>query len=216
MSASGRRSSGADETIAAAYDARAAEYIEVAGALEQMDDRDLRTIAAWRDTTTGVLLDAGCGPGHWTEFLSRGGRDVCGVDLSSEFVASARATFPGVRFEVGSFRRLPSESGSVGGILSWYSLIHTPPDDVPDVLVEFARVLAPGGNLLLGFFDGEARARFAHDVVPAHYWSTKALGGLLADAGFEVTGVEHREREPGEVTARPHAAIRALLRRSTP
>ena len=206
--------SSSDARIGAAYDGRAAEYIEIAGALEQMDARDRDVIAAWRDATPGALLDAGCGPGHWTEFLSIGGREAWGVDLSAEFIASARAAFPAVRLEVGSFRELPVESGSLGGILAWYSLIHTSPADVPAVLSEFARTLAPGGGLLIGFFDGEPREPFAHAVAPAYYWTPEALGDLLADAGFAVTGGERRGREPGEISARPHASVTAIIPRS--
>lgn len=203
----------ADAEIAAAYDGRAAEYVEIAGALEQMNVRDREVITAWRDATTGTLLDAGCGPGHWTEFLSRGGREVRGVDLSREFIASARAAFPGIRFEIGSFRELPVETGSLGGILSWYSLIHTPPAEVPAILAEFARALAPGGGLLIGFFEGEPQERFAHAVAPAYYWTQDALGELLADVGFAVISAERRERQPGEISVRPHASVTAVIPR---
>ncbi len=111
-----------------------------------------------------------------------------------------------------SFRALPFEDGSFGGILAWYSLIHTPPADVPAVLAEFARVLRPGGGLLLGFFDGAPREPFAHAIAPAWYWSAEALIELLADAGFAVDGVRRRGREPGEISARPHADIAAIRR----
>lgn len=204
--------SSSDASIAAKYDGRAAEYIELAGALEQMDARDRDVIAAWRDATSGGLLDAGCGPGHWTEFLSRGGRQARGLDLSGEFIDAARSAFPDVRFDRGSFRELPVESGSLGGILAWYSLIHTPPTDVPAALAEFARALAPGGSILIGFFEGTARESFAHAVAPAYYWTSEALGDLLADAGFLVTGGERRGREPDEISVRPHASVTAIRR----
>jgi ubiquinone/menaquinone biosynthesis C-methylase UbiE len=201
---------GTDATIGSAYDARAAKYVELAGAIEQMDARDAAVIAAWRDATPGRLLDAGCGPGHWTEFLGRGGRDARGVDLSVEFIATARSRHPGIAFEVGTFRDLPFDSGSFGGILAWYSLIHTPPADVPGVLAEFARVLAPGGSILIGFFDGEPREPFAHAVAPAYFWSADALAELLADAGFAVVSTEGRGREIGEISARPHGSLVAV------
>lgn len=203
-----------DSTIASAYDRRAAEYIEIAGALDQMDERDREVVGAWRDATSGVLLDAGCGPGHWTKYLSRGDREVRGIDLSSEFIASAREAFPSVRFEVGSFRALPVDSGSLGGILSWYSLIHTPPADVPAILSEFARALAPGGGLLIGFFDGAPREQFAHAVAPAYFWSLEVLEEMLADAGLTVTSSEGRGREPGEISVRPHGSVTAVIPRS--
>lgn len=130
-----------------------------------------------------------------------------GLDISIEFVESARSRFPDLCFAQASFRALPFSDGAVGGILAWYSLIHTDPADVPAVLAEFARVLVPGGSLLLGFFVGEPREPFSHAVTTAYFWSAEALDALLADAGFEVTFAELREREPGEMSVRPHGAL---------
>lgn len=205
----------ADAAIAAAYDARATEYVAVAGAIEQMHTRDAAVIESWRDGTDGPLLDAGCGPGHWTGFLSRGGRSVRGIDLSGEFLATARERHPGIRFDLGSFRDLPLEAGSLGGILAWYSLIHTPPADLPAIFTEFARVVTPGGSLLVGFFEGEPREQFAHAVAPAYFWSTDALAAVLAEAGFEVVSTEVRGRESDEISVRPHGSLVARAAPST-
>lgn len=201
-----------DAGIAAAYDGRATEYIARAGRIDQMDPSDQRVIAQWRDDTRGTLLDAGCGPGHWTVFLHGGHREVRGIDLSERFLADARARHPQLSFTRGSFRELPLADRSIGGILAWYSLIHLPPADVPAVLAEFARVLVPGGGLLLGFFDGEPGERFDHAVAPAYFWSAQALGRLLRDAGFVVISHERRERSVGETSSRPHGSVTAKLR----
>lgn len=200
------------EDIALAYDRRAAEYAELAGDIEQMAETDRELIAAWRDATHGALLDAGCGPGHWTGFLHDGGREACGVDLSARFVAAARRRFPHVVFEVASIGDLPFEDASFGGVLAWYSLIHTPPADLPGMLDELARVLAPGGGILIGFFDGDAGEPFDHAVTTAYFWSAGALSGLLAAAGFAVTSHERRVRVRGEPSPRPHASVTAVRR----
>jgi SAM-dependent methyltransferase len=196
-----------ERSVAEAYDRRAAEYIAVAGTVDRLDPRDASTVERWREGTSGPLLDAGCGPGLWAGFLHARGADVCGIDLSAAFVAAARATHPGVSFVRGSFLALPQASGSVGGVLSWYSLIHTPPAEVPLALGEFARVLAPGGTLLLGFFDGEARQAFDHAVTTAYFWSADALAALLAEAGLVREWSEVRARTADEVSARPHGAL---------
>lgn len=194
--------------VAAAYDSRAAEYVAIGGRIEQMDERDVALIRRWRDETPGSLLDAGCGPGHWTQLLRDGGsRDAGGLDVSAEFLRFARENHPGLRFQLGSFDQLPQREASVGGILAWYSLIHTDPDEIPAVLTEFARVLVPGGSLLLGFFAGAPREPFDHAVTTAWYWSADVLEELLADAGLDVVFREAREREAGEISARPHGAL---------
>ncbi|MDT7711983.1 MAG: hypothetical protein QOG46_672 [Pseudonocardiales bacterium] len=45
--------------------------------------------------------------------------------------------------------------GALGGIVAWYSIIHTPPEELPVVFAEFHRVLAPDGHLLLTFQVGD-------------------------------------------------------------
>ncbi|MGH1565820.1 class I SAM-dependent methyltransferase [Mumia sp. DW29H23] len=190
-----------------AYDARAAEYIELLGSVEQMAEQDRATIGRWQAGIDGDILDAGCGPGHWTEVLSQGGaREVRGIDASAHFIASARRRFPHLDFARGDLAALPFASGSVAGVLSWFSIIHTPPDAVPVILREFARVLAPGGSLLLGFFDGDAGVAFDHAVTTAYYWSADALGALLAPVGFVVEQASARQdpgvRRQGDLTAR--------------
>ena len=159
------------------------------------EDRD--AITAWAHGTAGRLLDAGSGPGHWSDAISAGGlRDVAGVDVSTQFAASAHERFPHVSFVVGDLAELPIATGSISGVLAWFSIIHTPPADVPQVLSEFARVLAPGGSLLLGFFDGEAREPFNHAVTTAYYWSAEALGDLLSPHAFVVERSGARQ-DPG-------------------
>lgn len=78
------------------------------------------------------------------------------------------------------------------------------------MLAEFARVLRPGGSLLIGYFDGTAREAFGHRVTTAYFWSAEALGALLVDAGFTVVSAERRDRRPGEASSRPHGALTAV------
>jgi len=228
---SGRMLDVDDDEVAAAYDARAAEYIALIGSLDQMERADVARIGEWRDETPGALLDAGCGPGLWTAFLAdpgqdtatatatapehhrAPGREVVGVDVSGAFLAAARARHPALRFESASMRELPFRDGSFGGVLAWYSLIHVPPAELSEVFAELARVLVVGGRILIGFFHGEPRERFAHAVAPAYYWSAEALTPLLEDAGLRVIGSERREREPGAAgSVRPHGALVAERR----
>lgn len=193
--------------VADAYDSRADEYVEKLGSLHQMADRDRASIEQWRESTAGRLLDAGCGPGHWTDVLSeRGRRDVLGIDGSIRFLESARDRFPGSRFIVGDLFALPIASRSQDGILAWYSIIHTSPTDLSQILEEFARTLAPDGSLLLGFFAGDPGVVFEHAVTTAYYWSAEALTDLLHPHGFSV---EHAETRTDPSAQRAHGELRA-------
>lgn len=198
----------ADDPVRAAYGASAAEYTELLGSVEDMRDLDRQHIDRWASRVTGPILDAGCGPGHWTDFLHRQGADISGVDLVAEFIDSARLRFPHVSFRVASLRTLDVADSSLGGVLAWYSLIHLPPAELPVVLTELHRVLKPRGQLLIGFFEGESGNPFDHAVTRAYYWSIDSMTRMLQDAGFDVLESETRH-DPG---SRPHAAITAVVR----
>lgn len=70
-------------------------------------------------------------------------------------VAVARRTYPDLRFDKGSITAVDVADGVLGGIVAWYSIIHTPPRDLPAVFTEFHCALAPGGHLLLAFQAGD-------------------------------------------------------------
>jgi len=191
-----------------AYGARADEYTTLLGSIEAMAAPDRETIEAWARSLDGPALDVGSGPGHWTQHVHELGVDIAGVDLVPEFVEGARGRFPDVPFELGDLEALPAADASLGGILAWYSVIHTPPADVPGILGEFARCIRPGGSLLIGFFDGERVEPFDHAVVTAYYWPVVEMAGLLVEAGFDVVET-HTRTDPGH---RPYGAILARRR----
>lgn len=155
------------EEVRDRYQKRAQEYCELLGAIDSTAIEDRQMIACWADAISGPIVDVGSGPGHWTDFLHRRGVDIEGIELAPEFVDSAKTNFPHVHFQVGDFCALPVEDGALGGILSWYSVIHTNPVEIPTVLDEFARALRPGGSLLIGFFHGEKIQLFDHAIAPA-------------------------------------------------
>jgi SAM-dependent methyltransferase len=186
-----------------AYGRRAEEYADMACAAESMYEQDRTFISRWADGVSGRIVDAGCGPGQWTDFLRGRGCDVEGVDLVPGFVDIARSRFPDSSYRLGDLTALGVADGSLGGILSWYSLIHTAPADVPRILDEFARCLCPGGSLLVGMFDGTSIEPFAHAVTTAYFWPVDEMARRLGTAGFRVTATETR-LGPGK---RPHAAI---------
>ncbi|GAB7035858.1 class I SAM-dependent methyltransferase [Streptomyces sp. NPDC021749] len=141
-----------------------------------------------RTNGDGRVADLGCGPGHLTAHLHGLGLNAFGVDASPVMVELAREANPGLRFEVGSMAALDIADGALGGVLSRWSVIHTPPQDLPAILAEIARVLAPGGHLLIEFpaTDGphhETQA-YDHTVVTAYRWSPDRFAELLRDHGL--------------------------------
>lgn len=193
-------------TVRGAYGARVEEYVAAVGGIDHVAEADLALVTRWALGIEGPVLDIGCGPGQWTHHLAGLGIDVEGVDPVPEFVAHATATYPGNRYRVGRAENLGAADGALGGVLAWYSLIHTAPERIGDALAEFARCIRPGGGLALGFFTGDAQSPFDHAVTTAYYWPVDLLAAEVAAAGFAVTHTESRTDRPD----RAHGAILAV------
>ncbi|MFC6013994.1 class I SAM-dependent methyltransferase [Nocardia lasii] len=191
-----------DPTVRAAYSTLHSLYIEVCGHLDVLAPAD--TTFARTHLSPGPVLDLGCGPGHFTKFLTDAGIPATGIDMVPEFIAHARSTYPGIPYEVGSLRSLSAPTASVPAILAWFSLIHLPPAELPEVLAEFHRVLTPDGRLVLGFFESTTTEPFPHKVTTAYRWSPDDLVETLHNAGFtELARLHH----PGAGDVRGYLAL---------
>ncbi|MFI5641080.1 class I SAM-dependent methyltransferase [Streptomyces goshikiensis] len=139
-----------------------------------------------RATGNTRTADVGCGPGHLTAMLHDLELDAFGLDISPGMIGHARRTHPALRFEEARMEALPVEDRALGGVVARYSMIHTPPAELPALLAEQARVLAPGGLLLVSFFgtEGPEPVRFDHKVTPAYSWPVDRLAELLTGAGL--------------------------------
>ncbi|WP_067532825.1 class I SAM-dependent methyltransferase [Nocardia crassostreae] len=154
-----------------------------------------------REGAPGPVADLGCGPGRLTTYLRDLGLEVFGLDLSPEMIRLARIDHPGIRFDVGSMEQLDLDDAALSGIVAWYSIIHTPPERVPAVLTEFARVLRPGGHILFGFQAPDARdgvQQFDHKVTPGYRWAPDTLAETLNGTGFRTIARLIREPRPDE------------------
>lgn len=180
-------------TTTAAYSARAAEYADVLGSMAAVHPSDRQIIEAWAARVEGAVLDAGCGPGHWTNHLNQLGLAVRGIDIVPSFVNHARSTYPGSPFELGNIDQIDAADESLAGVLSWFSTIHHAPDTISTPISEFARVLRPGGQLAIGFFSGKSIEPFDHAIMRAFRWPAEELTRLLDAAGFEIIETYLRE-----------------------
>lgn len=197
-----------------AYDAVAVRYAEFARDELAGLPLDRAVLAAFaelaRSTGGGPVAELGCGPGRVTAHLRDLGLDVFGVDLSPVMVDLAREAHPDLRFELGSMDSLDLADGELRGIVSWYSVIHVPSQELPAYFAEFRRVLAPGGHLLLAFFEAEGGpvTAFDHAVATAYRWPVDDLAALAGEAGFAEVGRMLREPREQERYRRGHLLMR--------
>ena len=158
-----------------------------------------------------VVLDVGGGTGGVSARLRSTVRTVAVIEPSEPLTRRGRGVHRGVGFVVGDGRSLPVRTGSVDHVLLVEVLHHV--DDAPAVLAEAARVLRPGGSILIeesefGGAFGRLR-RWAESVLLGGVWPRsrpellEALGRLgfrgrvLEQEGFVVVAVP-LERPLGE------------------
>lgn len=196
----------------AGYDALAEQYGELSQAALDAAPLDRALLGAFAelvrtDHPDPLVLDVGCGPGTVAGHLAgRLGVPARGIDLSPAMVEHARRAHPGVVFDVGEMGSLDAPDGSVAGLVAWYSLIHVPAGRRQAVVGEFARVLRPGGHLLLAFQVGEDTLHldeaFGRPVqLDFHRLQPDDVVALLERAGFDVTARLVRAPDPSSVAA---------------
>jgi len=125
-----------------------------------------------------LVLDLACGTGDLARELARRHYRAVGADLSAAMLAAAGALgVPLVRADAAA---LPLPTGRFDGVVSGFSVRNFAALEA--VLAEAARVLRPGGRLVLLEVDvpRSAPLRLAHGLWMA--WVVPALGALLSDA----------------------------------
>ncbi len=94
-----------------------------------------------------VVLDIGCGDGART--LSNLPAGSIGLDFSRRGLSLAQTTVPASRLVQGDMSALPVSETAIDAITSYHAVFHVPRSQHPTVYREFARVLKPGGTLLM-------------------------------------------------------------------
>ena len=207
------------------YDAIAEDYAAMFAGKHAATPLDRAILAAFAERVgdVGRVAVGGGGPGPSTAHLAALGLRAYGLDLSESMLAVARRENPELRFEQGSMLDLGVSDGSLAGIVSWYSTIHTPVDRLPALFAEFHRALAPGGHLLLAFQTGGPHRRhdrpFGHDVSLTFLRrQPDDLAQLLTETGFTLGSRTIREPDEdlGERTPQAYLLARKPVTAARP
>jgi len=106
------------------------------------------------DVASRDVLDAGCGTGRYALRLAQAGARVRGVDTSEEMLAVARGkqaeSGVEVDFRLGDIGRLPHADACFDAAVCALTLSHVA--DLGGAIGELARVLRPGGRLVVSEF----------------------------------------------------------------
>jgi SAM-dependent methyltransferase len=166
-----------------------------------------RSWAAWA-RAIGMLLppltvaDIGCGEGYLTIEAARWAARVIAVDRSADVLARARALarrrrVTNIIWKRGEIEKLPIRDGAVDVALLSQALHHA--DDPARAIREAARVVAPGGRVLVLDLRTHAEEWVRTRLGDARLgFDDRELGSLLAGAGLQDVRVRVGARRTGD------------------
>jgi SAM-dependent methyltransferase len=178
------------------------DYTELKARLRQSYDADADSRAVMHDTPwkalernrfadrlresgASRLLEIGAGHGISGRFFADQGFDVTCVDLSPELVAHCRAK--GLDARVMDFGDLAFEDESFDAVFGMNCLLHVPKSELPGVLAEVRRVLAPGGL----FYWGQYGGRDHEEVWETDHCVPKRFFSFFTADRIEAVAAEH-------------------------
>ncbi|TDQ51931.1 class I SAM-dependent methyltransferase [Actinorugispora endophytica] len=176
--------------------------------------REAGTLLRWlgRDLTGQVVLDVAGGDGYWAAQARRRGARAVSVDLARNKMLRGRRLSHAPALIEGDALRLPMLDGTVDKVMSICAIEHF--DDGPAALREMARVLKPGGELVMSADCLSRRADWP-ELFEAHRrryhvqrtYTHETLGALLAECGLDVA--EHSYQFRGRAAERTYLGLSA-------
>jgi SAM-dependent methyltransferase len=193
------------------YEARAAQQYGAPAPLPdpRVDRKFARICAVVREQLPcEAFLDAGCGDGRYLVALEAElPQRIAGVDIAERILETARVRAPRAELRQANLESLPFDDGAFDLVLSSQVIEHVL--DAPAAAAELARVLRPGGRLVISTDNADNRVTRAlnaprNAVVgllglrgrrgqiesPATPYTRTSFHALLDEAGLAVEQVE--------------------------
>jgi len=171
-------------------------YNKVAERLQDVFDLEVERLNPLADFSSripqmGHILDAGCGNGLYSRYLSEEFK-VIGVDISEKQIELAKQNALKANFICEDMTKINYPDEYFDGILSFYAIIHVPRDEHYDLLSNFYRMLKFNGAVLLIFQsnnDPESYEENFFDRGVRMYWSgfdKNTNLTMLKNIGFKI------------------------------
>lgn len=153
---------------------------------------EVRQLMRWLGPVRGLrVLDVAGGDGYWAGRLSRRGAKAVCLDISHAKLGRGRVLSDAPALVQGDALRLPFADGAFDAVMSVCAIEHF--RDGPCALGEMARVLRPGGRLVMSA-DVLSRGPLWPDLDAVHRrkyavldtYDHERLAGLLAERGLVV------------------------------
>jgi ubiquinone/menaquinone biosynthesis C-methylase UbiE len=185
-------------TAAAYFKSNAAEWERIRAL--HAPEKDVEAAIARHLTIAPIenFLDAGTGTGRMLELIAPHAKRAVGIDVSPDMLAIARdrllrEDIHNAQVRLGDTYRMPFLNGAAGNgfdVVLFHQVLHYL-DDPGTAVAEAARVMTPGGKLLIADFASHKeeylREEYAHRRLG---FSDREVEGWFAAAGLAGAGTE--------------------------
>lgn len=192
------------QTAAAYFEANAARWDQIRSLHVDEAQVEKALTRALADAPAGDLLDIGTGTGRILEVLGPIANTGTGLDLSREMLALARsrldrAGLHNCSVRQGDMYRLPWAPRSFDTV-AFHQVLHYA-EDAAAAIAEAARVLRPGGRLIVADFAPHELTRLRDAHAHRHLgFADGEISGWYRKAGLEPAGIRHLKGKPLTVT----------------
>lgn len=210
LEADGDEVSSADDpssAVVAGYDHLASSWDDWAGDVHpDLRAKYLERLAA-RLSPGSDVLDLGCGTGRPVAAHLATVHSYLGVDASPEMVELAQQNVPDGRFQVADMTVLDLPENGFDAVVAFYSIIHVPRDDQPELFSRIRSWLRPGGLFVGCLSSGDLPEGWEDDWLGGGpmYWSgfdADTNRSLLEEAGFRLDNAEVCTQMEGDTEVR--------------
>jgi SAM-dependent methyltransferase len=157
-----------------------------------------RELAKRGGSKAARILDLGCGDGNHLPWLAGFAERLYGSDYNVVRLARARARFPNATLFLGDILDFPVAGGAFDIVFFNHVIEHIPADEA--ALTTVARILAPGGIMVLGTpNEGAWWWQLAYRRAPevrattdhVHFYTAESISAKTRAAGLEIVEIEH-------------------------
>lgn len=160
------------QIVAQGYD-HIAEYHSQWASRTRAEERQRYTaLLLERLPSAATVLELGCGVGLPTTLALAQRFQVTGIDISARHVTLAQRNVPNATFVQADMTRLAFSPVSFDAVAAFYSIIHVPREEQPDLLRAIATWLKPGGLFVATMGASANEGEYSPDWLGAPmYWS---------------------------------------------
>lgn len=187
--------------IEKAYDTVAKEYAKIFFNEHEKKPKDQEILNRFSREIINKkpIWDLGCGSGQTTQYLKNLGVEISGLDISEKMLEQAKILCPEINFKKGNILKLEFDNNSIGGIISFYSIVHFTKEQVEIAFHEIFRILQPNGLFLFTYHVGKDTIHIDEFLgkkidIDFMLFTNAFIYDCLKEIGFDE--IEIIEREP--------------------